>query len=212
MTVQESNECGDYMKKFRSAIILAGGKSSRMGFDKQFLKINERRLMDSLIHKLREEFDEIIIVTNKAQAYIGLGHKITSDIFENVGPLGGIHAGLILSSSQYAYVVACDMPNINLDYIRFMKASIENKNFDGCVTRFGNWIEPFSSFYSKNIVKAIEDHLNFESKSINSLLKKLNICYIEESKAREYSPNWDMFLNLNTREDLDNYLRNLGTR
>lgn len=196
------------MNKFGSAIILAGGKSSRMGFDKQLLKINERRLMDSLIHKLKEEFDEIIIVTNKPQYYIGLSHKITSDIFQNIGPLGGIHAGLIQASSQYSYVVACDMPNISLEYVRFMKSVIEDKDVDGCVTRFGNWIEPFSSFYSQNIVKDIENHLKYENKSIYSLLRKLNVHYIEESKAREFSPNWDMFLNLNTREDLDNYLRN----
>jgi len=209
MTVQGSRKCGDFMKKFGTAIILAGGKSSRMGFDKQFLKINERRLMDSLTLKLREEFDEIIIVTNKPQYYIGLGHKITSDIIENVGPLGGIHAGLILSSSQYAFVVACDMPNINLEYIRFMKSTIADKNIDGCVTKFGEWIEPFSSFYSRSMVKDIESHLKFNNRSINSLLKKLNIHYIEESTAREFSPNWDMFLNLNTREDLDKYLENL---
>ncbi|NLK43591.1 MAG: molybdenum cofactor guanylyltransferase [Tissierellia bacterium] len=197
------------MNRFGTAIILAGGKSSRMGFDKQFLKINERRLMDSLTLKLREEFDEIIIVTNKPQYYIGLGHKITSDIIENIGPLGGIHAGLSLASSQYAFVVACDMPNINLEYVRFMKSTIEGKDVDGCVTKFGEWIEPFSSFYSKGIVEDIENHLNFNMRSINSLLKKLNINYIEESKAREFSPNWDMFLNLNTREDLDKYLENL---
>lgn len=197
------------MEKFGTAIILAGGKSSRMGFDKQFLKINERRLMDSLVHKLKEEFEEIIIVTNKPEYYIGLSHRITKDIIEDKGPLGGIHAGLKLSSSQYAFVVACDMPNMNMDYIRYMKKSIGNRGLDGCVTKFGDWIEPFSSFYSKDIVEQIENHLKSNFRSINSLLKNLNICYIDENKAREFSPNWDMFLNLNTKEDLNKYLENL---
>ncbi len=197
------------MEKFGTAIILAGGKSSRMGFDKQFLKINERRLMDSLVHKLKDEFEEIIIVTNKPEYYIGLSHRITKDIIEDKGPLGGIHAGLKLSSSQYAFVVACDMPNMNIDYIRYMKKSIGNRDLDGCVTKFGDWIEPFSSFYSKDIVEQIENHLKSNFRSINSLLKNLNICYIDENKAREFSPNWDMFLNLNTKEDLNKYLENL---
>lgn len=194
------------MKKFGTAIILAGGKSSRMGFDKQFLKIDERRLMDSIIHKLEEEFDEIIIVTNKPEYYIGLSHKIAQDIIEEKGPLGGIHAGLMESSSQYVFVLACDMPNMNMDYVRYMKQSIGDKDIDGCVTSFGDWIEPFSSFYSRDIIKDIEKHLLSNRRSINSLLVKLRINYIEEDKARDFSPNWDMFLNLNTREDLNSYL------
>ncbi|WP_102398987.1 molybdenum cofactor guanylyltransferase [Haloimpatiens massiliensis] len=198
------------MNKFGTAIILAGGKSSRMGFDKQFLKIDKRRLMDSLVHKLNEEFEEIIIVTNKPKYYIGLSHKIITDKIENKGPLGGIHVGLKESSSKYALVVACDMPNINMDYIRYMKKCIENQEIDGCVTSFGDWIEPFSGFYSKEIVDAIEKHLLSNRRSINSLLKHLRIYYIEEKKARKFSPNWDMFLNLNTKEDLNSYLEKYG--
>ena len=171
---------GDIMQKFGTAIILAGGKSSRMGFDKQFLMIHERRLMDSIIHKLREEFEEIIIVTNKPESYIGLSHKIIKDIIEDKGPLGGIHSGLKESSSQYAFIVACDMPNINMDYIRYMKSCIKDNNLDGCVTNFGDWVEPFSSFYSKGIVEDIELHLLTNRRSINSLLKNLEIYYIEE--------------------------------
>lgn len=193
------------MSKFGTAIILAGGKSSRMGFDKQLLKINQRRLMDSMIHKLSEEFDEIIIVTNKPEHYIGLGHMITGDIIENMGPLSGIHAGLTISSSEYALIVACDMPNVNMDYIRYMK---ENIGVDGCATRFGPWIEPFISFYSKNVIGNIEEYLKSMRRSMHDFLPTIDFNYIEESVARTFSPNWDMFLNLNTRDDLNNFILN----
>lgn len=198
------------MKKFGTAIILAGGKSSRMGFDKQLLKIDERRLMDSLIHKLNKEFEEIIIVTNRPELYIGLSHIITKDILTDKGPLGGIHAGLKLSSSKYAFVVACDMPNINMDYIRYMKKIMTNENSFGCVTEFGNWIEPFSSFYSVELIKPIEKYLETNRKSVNGLIENLEITYIPEDKAREFSPDWAMFLNLNTRDDLNNYLHDIS--
>lgn len=198
------------MKKFKTAIILAGGKSSRMGFDKQLLKINERRLMDSLIQKLSREFEEIIIVTNRPELYIGLSHIITKDILEDKGALGGIHAGLNYSSSKYAFVIACDMPNVNMDYVRFMKDRLSESNSFGCVTKFGNWIEPFGSFYSTDIINDIEKYLEIGRRSINVLLKSLNITYIEENAARKFSPNWDMFLNLNTKEDLDKFIFNAG--
>lgn len=191
------------MNLFGTCIILAGGKSSRMGFDKQFLKLDKRRLMYSIIAKLENEFDEIIIVTNKPEHYIGLSQKITCDILKDKGPLGGIHAGLKLAKSKYSYVVACDMPNINLEYVRYMKTQTSDM---GCTTKFGQWIEPFASFYSKEILGDIETYLKTEKRSINHLLMDLNIKYIEEEKAREFSPNWDMFLNLNTQNDLDSFL------
>ncbi len=193
------------MKRFGTAIILAGGKSSRMGFDKQFLKIDQRRLMDSMIHKLSEEFDEIIIVTNKPEHYIGLGHKITGDIIENMGPLGGIHAGLTISSSEYSLIVACDMPNINMDYIRYMKTGVGHH---GCTTKFGSSLEPFISFYSRNVIGNIEDYLNSNKRSMHGFLSTIEFNYVEESIARGFSPNWDMFLNLNTKDDLNSFLSN----
>ncbi len=198
------------MKMFGTAVILAGGKSTRMGFDKQLLKINERRLIDNLRKKLGGQFDEIIVVTNKSEYYLGFSDKITKDIIVGKGPLSGIHAGLTVASSLYVYFVACDMPNINMKYIGYMQREMKNLNIKACVTRFGQWIEPFNAFYSKDMIGDIEKHLLMNQRSVNSLLSKLPVHYIEEAKAREFSPNWDMFLNLNTREDLNDFLKNIN--
>ena len=137
------------IKSFGTAIILAGGKSSRMGFDKQFLQIGKKRMMDLVIEKLEEEFDQIIVVSNKPDQYENFSHKVVSDIIVGKGPLSGLHVGLKNSKSQYAYFVACDMPNINISYIRYMKEQIEKINPDACVTRSGKFAETFNSFYSK---------------------------------------------------------------
>lgn len=198
------------MKEFGTAIILAGGKSSRMGFDKQLLKINERSLMDRMIQKLSREFEEIIIVSNKPELYIGLSHKITKDILKDMGALGGIHAGLSHSSSRFAFVAACDMPNINMEYVRYLKDRLNDSNSLGCVTKFGDWIEPFCSFYSVGLIKNIEKYLESGRRSVHGLIKDVKISYIEEKDARKFSPNWDMFLNLNTKEDLNKFLLSAG--
>lgn len=202
MTVLENKG----MEKFGTAIILAGGKSSRMGFDKQFLEIEDTRIMDELIYKLEQEFNEIIIVTSRPEEYTESKHKITTDIIIGKGPLSGIHVGLKESSSNYAFIVACDMPNINMEYIKYMKKRIGNKNIDGCVTRLGDFIEPFHSFYSKNIVEDIEKYLMNNRRSINHLVKDLEVIHIEEKEARKFSPGWSMFSNLNTKEDIDIYI------
>ena len=194
------------MKKFGTAVILAGGKSTRMGFDKQFLEIDERRLIDNLRKKLSKDFDEIIVVTNKSEYYLGFTDKITEDIIVGGGPLSGIHSGLMAASSEYVYFVACDMPNIYLDYITYMKEELQDLKVKACVTKFGQWIEPFNAFYSKDIIEDIEEHLLKDERSVNSLLAKVEIHYIEEEKAREFSPNWNMFLNLNTKDELNKFL------
>ena len=197
------------MKEFGTAIILAGGKSSRMGFDKQFLKIKERRLMDSLVQKLRPYFAEIIIVSNKPEQYKGLPVIVTQDVFREMGPLAGIHAGLLKSTSHFSYIIACDMPNLNIEFIEYMKSQIKDTNKKACIARFQDWIEPFNAFYSRDIIEPLEDFLRLGGRSVNRLLRNLDINFIDEEKARGFSPNWYMFYNLNTKADINEYLEKL---
>lgn len=198
------------MKKFGTAIILAGGKSSRMGFDKQFLKINNKRLIDMMIEKLNKEFEEIIIVTNKPKEYRGYRQKILTDIIKNAGPLAGIYTGLKEAKFEYAFVIACDMPNIDIDYINYMKEIIDKYKVDVCITKVNGNIEPFHGFYSKKITESIREHLETEKRDIKSLVKKLNTYYVEENLVKRYSPSLDIFKNLNTKKDLEYFNEMLG--
>ena len=87
------NSKGGIMKKYETAIILAGGKSSRMGFDKQFLTFNNKKIIDTIIEQLEKEFQEIIIVTNKPEEYKNYSQKIFTDEIINKETLGGIYTG-----------------------------------------------------------------------------------------------------------------------
>jgi molybdopterin-guanine dinucleotide biosynthesis protein A len=196
------------MERFNSAIILAGGKSSRMGYNKELIIIDEKKIVNYQIEALRKLFHEIIVVTKNKEFYSDLDCKAVSDIIEDKGPFGGIHSGLLASSSMYSYVIACDMPVINTNYINFMKKKIYQGDLDGCMTLYGDHIEPFNAFYSKSMVKDIEEYLFGGGYSIYKLVKALNFSFIEEKIARRFSPNWDMFINFNTREDICKYLGN----
>jgi len=193
------------MKKFNTAVILAGGKSSRMGFDKQFLEINEKRLIDIQIDRLREDFEEIIVVSNKTTQYIDVNYKIVCDEIKEIGPLGGIHVGLKNSTSKYTYITACDMPIISNDYIRYMKEKIKG-NVDACVTKTGNRIEPFNGFYSTSLIHKIEELISIKRTSMFSLLSNINTIYIDEADAKRISGNINMFTNLNNKKDLESYI------
>ena len=121
---------------FGSAVILAGGLSERMGFDKQLMRIGGVRVTDGMAVKLSAEFCEIIISTNKPEYYANAG-LITLPDKLGAGPLAGIYSGLGFCGSEYLYVTACDMPFISLDYIRYMKALIHGKCFRLCKRRIG---------------------------------------------------------------------------
>ncbi|KPU26718.1 molybdenum cofactor guanylyltransferase [Caloranaerobacter sp. TR13] len=193
------------MKKFGSAVVLAGGKSTRMGFDKQLLNINGKRLISWIIEKLKDEFNDIIIVSNKPQYYSEVDCRIVSDIIKGMGPLSGIHSGLMNAKSQYVYFIACDMPVININYIKHMKKCLDNGNYHGCITQVNDWIEPLNAFYSKSIISAIECQLNRGRRSVFSLVKSLDFYIVNEVIARKFSPDWDMFINLNTIEEFNEF-------
>lgn len=194
------------MKKFGSTVILAGGKSSRMGFDKKDLIINGEPLLVSMTRKLRKLFNEIILITNENNT-LDIFDKVSKDLIESKGPLSGIYTGLKLSSSQYVYFIACDMPIIKENYILHMKECIEARECEAVVTKYKGWVEPFNAFYSKDIMDKIKENLDMDRRNIYGLIEKLCAIYIDEKDARKYSEEFEMFYNLNTKKDIEEFLR-----
>lgn len=176
-----------------------------MGFDKQFLEVNNKLLMENLICELKKEFQDIIIVTNKPEEYKNSKCRIFSDEIKEIGPLSGIHVGLKNSKSKYTYFIACDMPNINLNYIQQMKNEIIQDNPDACVSQKEGMIEPFNSFYSTNILDKVEELIRSNRRSMLTLINNIKTLVIDEKTLGKYNKLFDMFINLNTREDLQRF-------
>lgn len=186
-----------------TAVILAGGLSSRMGFDKKELVINNESLLDKQIRCLSEVFDHVLIISNDDSLKYSKYPKVSvyQDILMNHGPLGGIHAALSYSEDDFIYVIACDMPVINLEYITYLKSLLSEQ--DAIVTRYGDWIEPFHAYYNKSMIGVVERYLKSGRRSIYELLKQLEVTYISEDIARGYTSDWSLFNNINTKEDLN---------
>ncbi len=187
---------------FQTAVILAGGKSSRMGFDKQFLTFNHTRIFDRNLACLKEEFEEIIVVTQKPTAYESYPVICVDDIEKNAGPLGGLHAGLMKSTSDMIFLIACDMPLVQLNYIRYMKAILKREICEICATKTKKGIEPFHGFYSKKLREKIEIAIAQGNRSLRVFTKSSNTYWIEEAVAKQMSPDLSMFYNVNTLEEL----------
>jgi len=197
---------GKAMKIFGDAMILCGGKSSRMGFDKSLLKINGEYVINIMADKLHHVFDNVSLCANAPGKFERFGLPVFSDIYnEGIGPAAAIHAALSIAKSRYVFVVAVDMPLLNLEYIRHMMRVLENTSPPplALVPVIGDFMESTHAFFSVDALEFIEEQIEAGNFSVNKILKGLNAMCLQEEISRGFDPDLTMFTNLNYVDDLD---------
>jgi molybdopterin-guanine dinucleotide biosynthesis protein A len=108
-----------------TGIILAGGKSSRMGTDKGFLKFQGSTFLERIINSMKPLVNDIIIVSNNSD-YNEFKYKRVEDIIESSGPLAGLYTGLYHSKTQYNLVLSCDVPLLNSKVLNILLEGIDD--------------------------------------------------------------------------------------
>src|SRR5690242_18113248 len=103
-----------------TGIVLAGGKSRRMGEDKRFLLVGSQQLYERSLAALRSLFLEVRIVIAQDSSPIASEVPVLRDLVPDCGTLGGIYTGLKQSRTEYIFTVACDMPFLNPEVIRYL--------------------------------------------------------------------------------------------
>ena len=188
-----------------SCIVLAGGKSLRLGRDKVLETVGNRNLLQWVVNNISSFGNNIIIVTAIKQSFpqfIGYPRlRIVTDIYPGKGPLGGIYTGLAASDSFYNLVVACDMPFLNQALLRYMIQL--SANFDLVVPRLGNTVEPLHAIYSKDCLTPIEYLLKQGELEIIQLLTLVKVRYVEADEINRFDPDHLSFFNINTEADLE---------
>ena len=187
-----------------SGIILAGGKSLRLGRNKAFEVIGHKSLLDLVIERLALLTDEIILVTaaeqeiarHKEQAEF----KVVADSYPGRGPLGGVYTGLEHSESSYSIVVASDMPFLNQALLRYMREV--STGFHIVVPRAGELVEPLHAVYSKRCMQPIKQMIDKGQLSIHQLFPLVSTRYLEMEEIERFDPRHLSFFNINTLEDL----------
>lgn len=182
-----------------NAIILSGGKSSRFGSDKAFIKLKGAPLIKRQIKLLKSIFKRIIVVTNNPKDYKFRGIKVVKDIISGCGPLSGIHAGLVASDSLYNFVVACDMPNLNLKLIKYMMR--KTNAFDVVVPHLAKGYETLFAIYSKNCIIPIYKTLSLRDFRIRNFFKKVKVKEIRRKEVKRFGNPDILFANINTPLD-----------
>ncbi len=140
-----------------TGIILAGGKSTRMGYNKAFLDLGGLFLVERVAKTLSSVCQEIIIVGNSKDELADLGYPVITDTYPGCGPLAGIHAGLKAAKNYYSFISACDTPFIDEKII--LKMVEESDGYDAVIMKHREYYEPLFSLYSKAFIPFAEKAL-----------------------------------------------------
>lgn len=187
-----------------TAIILAGGKSSRLGRSKALQVIEGKNLIQWVIDRLATLSTEIIIATAQGEAIpcsSAVRTKTVVDTYPGKGPLMGIYSGLMASSSSRAIVVGCDTPFLSVGLLEYMTQICTI--FDVVVPRINDKLEPLCAVYSKNCLIPIQGLLEQDEMRIRKLFSMVRVKYVEEDEINRFDPEHLSFFNINSQADLD---------
>lgn len=182
-----------------AAIVLAGGKSTRMGTNKAMIMVKEQRMLEGAVENLSKAFPQVLISAND-NFYEDLGVPVFADVYRESGPLGGIHSGLKNSGYHINFFTACDMPFIDTRLALYMVES--SKGFDAVVPKIGDYYQPLFAVYTKSCIDAIEDKILAGRNKITSFYQQIKIRFLEEDELIKFGNPDTMFFNVNTPGDL----------
>lgn len=196
-----------------TSIILAGGKSSRLGRNKAIQVIEGKSLIQRVVDRLAIMSTEIIIVTARGEAVpfsSSVKTRTVADIYPGKGPLAGIYSGLTVSSSLRAIVVGCDTPFLSVSLLEYMTQICTA--FDIVVPLIKNEVEPLCAVYSKNCLAPIQQLLERDERQIIGFFDMVKVKYLEEDQINRFDPEHLSFFNINNQADLDSATKLLAKK
>jgi FdhD protein len=182
-----------------TGVILAGGKSTRMGSDKALLPYRGGRFIEAIYRLFADIFKEVILVTNTPDQYDFLPCRKVQDVLKEMGVLAGIHSGLYHSSNPAIFAVACDMPYLVEGLIRHMAS---HADAGGVLIPEGpDGLEPLHAVYGKGCLAVIETTLLSGQRRIVSFFDRTNVNRMNLEQVAIFDPDFVSFININTPTD-----------
>ena len=204
------------MYKDITGIILSGGKSSRMGTNKSFLKVGDKTIIERVRDLMQGIFQDVILITNDPDEYKFLGLTMFEDVYKHKGPLAGIHSVLVHSSTEINFIISCDIPLITREMIKYLVDYKTEKLIT--IAKADGFIQQLAGKYSKTCLNAAEEILNeqleaerrdnVQRKRRCNVLKLIDQVGAEIINAEElpfYNDN--LYFNMNKTEDYNLLLK-----
>ncbi|MCH7835625.1 MAG: molybdenum cofactor guanylyltransferase [Chloroflexi bacterium] len=186
-----------------TGIVLAGGKSRRLGTDKASLTFEGRLLLETVIERLSGVCSEVIVASGRSAE----GRKtlrsvrFVADLAPGRGPLAGVQAGLTAATAEFALVVACDMPFLNPHLLSYMAGL--PRRYQALVPRIAGRWHPAHAIYARSCLPVIEELLAKRSSSMRELLSRLDVRELPEEELRRYDTQGLSLFNVNEPRDLE---------
>lgn len=195
-----------------SAVILSGGKSSRMGQDKAGLILDGQTFLARLEENLAQA-DEILLSIGKKSDYPENPINHVTDRFPGCGPLAGIHAAMEVCRNPILFVVSCDMPFVDIELVKNLLPYL-TESVDAVVpVEKSGKKHVLCALYRRSIKKIVEAQLESGDYKVQHILEKIRVCYVAVEGLSEHGLNglW----NINTPQDyqkLENMQKEMGMR
>jgi len=183
-----------------SGVILAGGKSKRMGATKGLMHLNDKPFVSYSIEALKPLTSEIIIVSDDS-AFDAFQNTRVDDHYKDAGPVAGLYSGLSYSSSFYNLVLSCDIPFINTEVLTLLVQSIE-PNFEVFQFISEGKTHPLIAIYTKDCLSPLKDILDSGERRLRTAVDTFKVKTI--SLPIEQAP---LVRNINTRQEYDSLLK-----
>jgi molybdopterin-guanine dinucleotide biosynthesis protein A len=189
-----------------TAVILAGGRSSRMGRDKSFIRLTSDGpcLIEMVIKSALPVASAVMISTNNPESYRWLPYPLIADSpqYREAGPLAGLEAGLSAAQASTVIALGCDMPFIVTDVLRCLLDQIQDGSDAIVPLNATGQPEPLCAVYLKSCLPAIRDHLDRGLYKLSGWLDSVHTRYVSAAELRAYDPLLRSFENLNTPQDV----------
>ncbi|MDP2872624.1 MAG: molybdenum cofactor guanylyltransferase [Bacillota bacterium] len=185
-----------------TGVLLAGGKSARLGQHKYLLPFDGRPLGWHLLCRLRQVTGHQLIVANDPSPFAGWAAPVIPDQFPGRGPLAGIHAGLAAAPDDLILAVACDLPFFSAPLGAHLGSLAAGGEYDVVIPRRGQFLEPLCAVYAKSALPVISRQLCSGDGRVSAALDGLRVRYVEQPERASFGPDEILFLNINSPADL----------
>ena len=181
--------------------ILAGGKSSRMKYNKAFMKIGGCPVIDIIADKFSALFEETIIITNEIELFSGLGLKAYTDIYPRMGPVSGIHSALYNARYDEVFVMGCDMPFVDINLARYLLEKLGP--YDSAVPEIDGHLQPLTAAYHRRSLPVFTGCLEQNHLKLTRIFREeLNALLVPRAELEAFGHIEHMFFNINDSEAL----------
>jgi len=180
-----------------TGVVLAGGKSTRMGLNKAQMPYRDRALIEFPIETLGRVFSRVILSVHRQEDYSELALSRIQDRYDETGPLGGITSVLETGIARI-FCVACDMPFLNTDLIEYLCGITD---CDAVLPVWENRPETLHAVYSQTLLPLFQQALKSGNYRLTDALSGAHVRYIQKDTIVRLDPRGDSFRNVNTPFD-----------